>query len=93
MIPRYMGLPHVTDKPEQGDGAWAAEATAFEAVGGARPKRPSLPGNLGTLEPEDERLLEVSEDLETQSDAGAGFLSSRYQSACMLAAYGTFGLN
>ena len=76
LIPRYLG-PQVLDKSEQeGGGAWQAEA-----VGGARPKRPSLPGNLGTLEPEDQRLQEVSEDLEaleTQSDAGAGFLSSRY---------------
>ena len=72
MIPRYMGLPHVTDKPEQGDGAWAAEATAFEAVGGARPKRPSLPGNLGTLEPEDERLLEVSEGIHDMCSTGSG---------------------
>ncbi len=71
MIPRYTGHP-LPDQPEQGEGAWAAQAS------GARPKRPSLPGNLGTLEPEDLRLLEVSEDLETQSDAGAGFLSSRY---------------
>jgi hypothetical protein len=77
MIPRYMG-PQVADISEPGDGAWQAEA-----VGGARPKRPSLPGNLGTLEPHDLRLLEVSEDLETQSDAGAGFVSSRYNSGMM----------
>jgi hypothetical protein len=81
MIPRYMGSA-LTERADSGDGAWPAEAeaeaAAFEAVGGARPKRPSLPGNLGNLEPDDERLLEVSEDLETQSDAGAGFLASRY---------------
>ena len=67
-----MGQP-LPDKPEQGEGAWVAQEF------GARSKRPSLPGNLGILEPEDQRLLEVSEDLETQSDAGAGFLSSRYK--------------
>ena len=79
MIPRYMGptLPDKTVPVEQGGGAWAAQAAVY-GVGGARPKRPSLPGNLGTLEPEDQRLLELSEELDTQSETGAGFLSSRY---------------
>ena len=82
MIPRYLGpTTPITDlsgletnPADLGGGAWAAHVRAY----GSRSKRPSLPGNLETLEPEDLRLLEVSEDVETQSETGAGFLSSRY---------------